>query len=50
LPGLSIFGTRAVAAQWVVDDTRELAGSVDLRVSALHGLILALVFAQELFS
>ena len=31
-------------------DTETLAGSVIIRVSALHGLILALVFAQELVS
>ena len=29
---------------------RDLASSVVFRVSALHGLILALVFAQEMFS
>ncbi len=32
------------------DEVHELAGSVIFRVAALHGLILALVFAQELFS
>lgn len=31
------------------EDTHELAGSVIFRVAALHGLILALVFAQNLF-
>ena len=31
-------------------DTRDLAGAVIFRVSALHGLILALVFAQELLN
>ncbi|MEO1315381.1 MAG: hypothetical protein AAFW01_02160 [Pseudomonadota bacterium] len=30
------------------EETRELAGSVMFRVAALHGLMLALVFAQEL--
>ncbi|SEN30494.1 hypothetical protein SAMN04488011_103324 [Palleronia pelagia] len=29
-------------------ETRELAGSVTFRIAALHGLVLALVFAQEL--
>ncbi len=42
------FGMRLVLAHRVADDTRELAGSVVFRVSAMHGLILALVFAQEL--
>lgn len=42
------FGMRWVAARAIKDDTRELAGSVIFRVSALHGLILALVFAQEM--
>ena len=32
------------------EDSRELAGSVLFRVAALHGLVLALVFAQELIS
>ncbi|QGX98040.1 DUF4239 domain-containing protein [Roseovarius faecimaris] len=32
------------------EDSRELAGSVLFRVAALHGLVLALVFAQELTS
>lgn len=31
-------------------ETKDLAGSVIFRVSALHGLILALVFAQELIN
>lgn len=30
------------------DDSHDLAGSIVFRISALHGLILALVFAQEL--
>ncbi|WP_224404605.1 DUF4239 domain-containing protein [Afifella sp. IM 167] len=42
------FAARAVMASRGVDDSRDLAGSVVIRVSALHGLILALVFAQEL--
>ena len=42
------FGMRCVAGRAIKDDTRELAGSVIFRVSALHGLILALVFAQEM--
>lgn len=32
------------------EQTKDLAGSVIFRVSALHGLILALVFAQELLN
>lgn len=32
------------------EDSRELSGSVLFRVAALHGLVLALVFAQELSS
>ena len=42
------FAMRAVAAKHAVEDTRDLAGSVIFRVSALHGLILALVFAQQM--
>lgn len=42
------FLMRAVAIKHAVDDTKELAGSVIFRVSALHGLILALVFAQQM--
>jgi hypothetical protein len=42
------FGARHLAARHIADDTREFASSVLFRVSALHGLILALVFAQEL--
>jgi hypothetical protein len=42
------FGMRLVAARRIADDTRELASSVIFRVSALHGLILALVFAEEI--
>jgi len=44
------FSARAVTAHRGVDESRDLAGSVVIRVSALHGLILALVFAQELAS
>jgi hypothetical protein len=39
--------TRAVLAHGADDERRELAGSVIFRVSALHGLVLALIFAQE---
>ncbi|KUF12317.1 DUF4239 domain-containing protein [Pseudoponticoccus marisrubri] len=59
LPVLFIGGTIALA--WIVyftlrwlsgarfaEDTQTLAGSVIIRVAALHGLILALVFAQEM--
>lgn len=40
--------------RWIVGDrysstTETLAGSVIFRVASLHGLILALVFAQELY-
>ena len=42
------FAMRAVAAKHAVEDTRDLAGSVIFRISALHGLILALVFAQQM--
>lgn len=39
---------RAFAGRHVYDERKDLAGSVIFRVSALHGLILALVFAQEI--
>ncbi|MBS0122926.1 DUF4239 domain-containing protein [Thetidibacter halocola] len=42
------FLTRRIVGQEFGDQTETLAGSVIFRVSALHGLILALVFAQEL--
>ncbi|MEM7743046.1 MAG: hypothetical protein AAF409_04975 [Pseudomonadota bacterium] len=42
------FAARATLAPRMGDDTQDLAGSVIFRVSALLGLILALVFAQEL--
>lgn len=44
------FGMRLAVARRMADDTRELAGSVIFRISTLHGLILALVFAQELLN
>ncbi|MCB5199307.1 hypothetical protein LGQ03_08640 [Loktanella sp. TSTF-M6] len=40
--------TRAIWGGKQTDETQTLAGSVLLRVATLHGLILALVFAQEL--
>lgn len=49
---LVLFGyflMRRIAAPHVVSDSKELAGSVIFRISALHGLILALVFAQQMF-
>ncbi len=42
------FLMRYVAAQGIDDHTKELAGSVLFRIAALHGLILALIFAQEI--
>lgn len=39
---------RALAGRYDYDERKDLAGSVIFRVSALHGLILALVFAQEI--
>ena len=42
------FAMRALLAHLIDEDTRDLASSVALRIAALHGLILALVFAQEL--
>lgn len=42
------FSMRWVVADNFETETETLAGSVIFRVSALHGLILALVFAQEL--
>lgn len=44
------FGARLLVAPRIADDTKEMAGSVIFRVSAMHGLILALVFAQELLT
>lgn len=40
--------TRRLVGSTFSEQTETLAGSVIFRVSALHGLILALVFAQEL--
>ncbi len=45
---IAYFGMRALAAPKIEGETRDLAGSVIFRVAALHGLILALVFAQEM--
>lgn len=42
------FTMRRIAGDALEVETETLAGSVIFRVSALHGLILALVFAQEL--
>ncbi|MGF1477520.1 MAG: hypothetical protein ACFB6S_18405 [Geminicoccaceae bacterium] len=42
------FLTRLVARSAIQQETRDLAASITFRVAALHGLILALVFAQEL--
>lgn len=42
------FGARLIAAPRMGEDTKDLAGSVVFRVASMHGLILALVFAQEL--
>lgn len=41
---------RRFFARHAVEETRDLAGSVLFRIAALHGLVLALVFAQELGS
>ncbi|WP_306120227.1 MULTISPECIES: hypothetical protein [unclassified Roseitalea] len=46
---LSYHLARWLAANEPEGHTKDLASSVLFRVSALHGLILALVFAQELF-
>jgi len=42
------FSARRIVGSDFESETETLAGSVIFRVSALHGLILALVFAQEL--
>lgn len=42
------FSMRWIVGKQFANETETLAGSVIFRVSALHGLILALVFAQEL--
>lgn len=44
------FFMRVLLTGSVEQETNDLAGSVIFRVAALHGLILALVFAQELLS
>ncbi|MCF1503510.1 hypothetical protein L0F51_07020 [Afifella sp. H1R] len=44
----SYFLARTLLSSRGPEDSKDLAGSVVIRVSALHGLILALVFAQEL--
>ncbi len=44
---LSYGVTRVLLGGGADDERRELAGSVIFRVSALHGLVLALIFAQE---
>ncbi len=44
------FFMRLVVSGSVEQETSDLAGSVIFRVAALHGLILALVFAQELLN
>ncbi|GMG84690.1 hypothetical protein LNKW23_39060 [Paralimibaculum aggregatum] len=47
---LATYGlARLVAAPRLTADTRALADSMVFRIGALHGLILALVFAQELY-
>lgn len=45
---LSYAVARRLGGKEQASDTKDLAGSVIFRVSALHGLILALVFAQEM--
>ena len=42
------FALRAVFAERLGEDTNEIAGTVLFRIGALHSLILALVFADEL--
>lgn len=44
------FATRWAVRVYVDDEAEKLAGSVIFRVGALHGLILALVFAQQIVS
>ena len=44
------FAMRWAAGAHVHEETEKLAGSVIFRVGALHGLILALVFAQQIVS
>ncbi len=46
---LASYGLMRYAAVHLIEDkTQDLAGSVTFRVAALHALILALVFAQEI--
>jgi len=45
---LTYFASRALFKTRADEESRDLASSVIFRVAALHGLILALVFAQEL--
>ena len=40
---------RRLLGRWIDEHTHDMASSIVFRISALHGLILALVFAQELF-
>ncbi|WP_425043125.1 hypothetical protein [Primorskyibacter sp. S87] len=47
---LSYYVAHVVAGRDIPQETRELAGSVVFRISALHGLILALIFAQQIQS
>ncbi|EFL90757.1 DUF4239 domain-containing protein [Ahrensia sp. R2A130] len=42
--------TRKLVGHYATKETHDLAGSVLFRIAALHGLVLALVFAQELDS
>ncbi len=46
----SYFAMRSIFGTTFSPETESLAGSVIFRVSALHGLILALVFAQEILN
>ena len=48
LVALAYFAMRWLASHLIEDHTKDLAGSVIFRVSALHGLILALIFAQQM--
>jgi len=45
---MTYFLSRALLGGRADEESRDLAGSVIFRVAALHGLILALVFAEEL--
>ncbi|MCQ0093984.1 hypothetical protein [Roseovarius sp. M141] len=49
--GLTSYGvSRSAFGAGTVQETRDLAGSVLFRIAALHSLVLALIFAQELGS